>query len=113
MSAQLIFALMVSALSPCQSHQKKNKIKLLHFLNHANRRIDRYIRAKRKLIALLNEQKQVIIQQAVARGLDPNVRLRPSDVEWLGGHTEHWAVISLRHLAESLQTGPFGSQLHS
>ena len=49
---------------------------IVRFLNHTNQRIERTIRAKRKVIALLNEQKQVIIHRAVTRGLDPNVRLR-------------------------------------
>ena len=46
--------------------------------------LGRYIRAKQKLIKLLDEQKQAIIHHAVTRGLDPNVRLKPSGVEWLG-----------------------------
>ena len=59
---------------------------IVRFLDHADRRIRRYIRAKRKLIKLLEEQKQTIIRRAVTRGLDPNVRLIPSAVRWLGGY---------------------------
>lgn len=62
------------------------------FLDHADRRIRRYIRAKQKLIRLLEEQKQAIIRRAVTRGLDANVRLKPSGVEWLGEVPEHWCV---------------------
>lgn len=69
------------------------------FLDYADRRIRRYIRAKKKLIALLNEQKQAIIHRAVTRGLDPNVRLKPSGVEWLGDIPEHWNVRKLGHIA--------------
>ena len=54
--------------------------------------IRRYIRAKQKLIKLLEEQKQAIIHRAVTRGLDPNVRLKPSGVDWLGDVPEHWDV---------------------
>ena len=68
---------------------------IVRFLDHADRRIRRYIRAKQKLIALLEEQEQAIIHQAVTRGLDPNVRIKPSGVEWLGDVPEHWQV---RHL---------------
>ena len=57
---------------------------IVKFFGHANRKIDRYIQAKRKLIKLLEEQKQVIIHRAVTRGLDPNVRMKPSGVDWLG-----------------------------
>ena len=70
---------------------------IVRFLDHADRRIRRYIRAKQKLIKLLEEQKQAIIHRAVTRGLDPDVRLKPSGVEWLGDVPEHWTVASLRH----------------
>ena len=63
---------------------------IVRFLDHADRRIRRYIRAKQKLITLLEEQKQAITHRAVTRGLDPNVRLKPSGVEWLGDVPEHW-----------------------
>ena len=65
---------------------------IVRFLDHADRRIRRYLRAKQKLIALLEEQKQAIIHRAVTRGLDPNVRLKPSGVEWLGEVPAHWEV---------------------
>ena len=65
---------------------------IVRFLDHADRRIRRYIRAKQKLIKLLEEQKQAIIHRAVTRGLDPNVRLKPSGVEWLGDVPEHWEM---------------------
>jgi len=69
---------------------------IVRFLDHADRRIRRYIRAKQKLIKLLEEQKQAIIHRAVTRGLDPNVRLKPSGVEWLGDMPQDWVVASLR-----------------
>jgi type I restriction enzyme, S subunit len=66
---------------------------IVRFLDYADRRIRRYIRAKQNLIKLLEEQKQAIIQRAVTRGLDPDVRLKPSGVEWLGDVPEHWEVV--------------------
>src|SRR5262249_28228450 len=69
---------------------------IVQFLDHANRRIDRYIRAKRKLIALLNEQKQTIIHRAVTRGLAPNVPKKVSGLPWLGEIPAHWELASLR-----------------
>ena len=57
---------------------------IVRYLDHADRRIRRYIHAKQKLVKLLEEQKQALIHQIVTRGLDPNVRLKPSGVEWLG-----------------------------
>lgn len=62
------------------------------FLDVADARISRYIAAKRRMIALLEEQKQAIINQAVTRGLDPDVPLKPSGVDWLGGIPAHWEV---------------------
>jgi type I restriction enzyme S subunit len=65
---------------------------IVRFLDHANRKIDGFIRAKRKLIGLLNEQKQAIIHRAVTRGLDPDVPLKPSGAPWLGDIPAHWEV---------------------
>ena len=86
---------------------------IVRHLDYIDQRIRRYIRTKQKLIKLLEEQKQAIIHQAVTRGLDPNVKLKPSGVEWLGDVPEHWNTISLGAASELIQTGPFGSQLHS
>jgi type I restriction enzyme S subunit len=73
---------------------------IVQFLDHADRRIRRYIPAKQKLIKLLEEQKQAIIHRAVTRGLDPNVRLEPSGVEWLGDVPEHWEVWQIGHFSQ-------------
>ena len=69
---------------------------IVRFLDWANGRLERAIRAKRKVIALLGEQKQAIIHRAVTRGLDPSVPLKPSGIPWLGDIPQHWEVISLR-----------------
>ncbi len=66
---------------------------IVRYLDYMDRRIRHYINAKKKLITLLNEQKQAIIHQAVTGGLDPDVRLKPSGVEWLGDIPEHWQVV--------------------
>ena len=66
---------------------------IVRYLDYVDRRIRRYVSAKRKLIVLLEEEKQAVINQAVTRGLDPNVRLKPSGVEWLGDVPEHWEVV--------------------
>ncbi len=78
---------------------------IARFLDHADRRIRRYIRAKQKLIKLLEEQKQAIIHRAVTSGLDPNVRLKPSGVEWLGDVPEHWEVRRLKSLVRRVDQG--------
>ena len=71
---------------------------IVRFLDHADERIQRYIRAKQKLLALLEEQKQAIIHRAVTRGLDPTVRLKPSGIEWLGEVPAHWERRRLKAL---------------
>jgi len=72
---------------------------IVRFLDHLDRLIRRYIRAKQRLIKLLVEQKQAIIHRAVTRGLDPNVRLKPSGVEWLGQVPAHWTLKRFKFLA--------------
>ncbi len=71
---------------------------IVRFLDHAGRKIRRAIRAKQKLVKLLEEEKQAIIHRAVTRGLAPNVRLKPSGVEWLGDVPEHWPVVALKRM---------------
>ena len=66
---------------------------IVRFLDWANGRLERAIRAKRKVIALLNEQKQAIIHRAVTRGLAPNAPLKPSGIPWLGDIPAHWQIV--------------------
>lgn len=87
-------------LPPCEEQDA-----IVRFLDHTDRRIRRYIIAKQKLIKLLEEQKQAIIHHAVTRGLDPNVRLKPSGVEWLGAVPEHWEVLRLKTLVRVIDQG--------
>lgn len=69
---------------------------IVRYLAHANARIDRAMAAKRRLIALLDEQKQVVINQAVTRGLDATAPVKDSGLPWLGGIPAHWDVVPLR-----------------
>jgi type I restriction enzyme S subunit len=70
---------------------------IVRFLDWHGAQTAKLIRAKKKLIALLNEQKQAIIHRAVTRGLDPNTKLKPSGIPWLGDVPEGWDVAALRH----------------
>jgi type I restriction enzyme, S subunit len=81
-------------LSPCPPPAEQAAI--VRFLDWANGRLERAIRAKRKVIALLSEQKQAIIHRAVTRGLDPSVPLKPSGIPWLGDIPQHWEVQRLK-----------------
>ena len=73
---------------------------IVRYLDYTDERIRRYIRAKQKLIKCLEETKQAVIHRAVTRGLDPDVPLKPSGVEWLGDVPEHWKVRQLLTVAE-------------
>ncbi len=68
---------------------------IANFLDDKTTKIDRVIAQKEKLIALLKERKQIIIQNAVTKGLDPNAKLKDSGVEWIGEIPEHWEVKKL------------------
>jgi type I restriction enzyme S subunit len=65
---------------------------IVRYLDYMDRRIRRHIRAKQKLIKLLDEQKQAIIHRRVTRGLDSNSQLKPSGIEWLGNIPSRWEV---------------------
>ena len=78
---------------------KDEQAAIVRFLDHADRRIRRAIAAKQKLIRLLEEQKRAIIHRAVTRGLDPDVRLKPSGIKWLGDIPSHWGIERLSHVA--------------
>ena len=71
---------------------------IVKYLDNKLAKINKFIKAKKKLIAALKEQKQAIINQAVTKGMDPNVKMKPSGIEWLGDVPEHWDIVYLRNL---------------
>lgn len=77
---------------------------IVRFVRDLDKKVNRFIRNRRRLIEVLNEQKQVIINRAVTRGLDPNAPLKPSGIDWLGNIPKHWELVPLRHLGQ-VQTG--------
>jgi type I restriction enzyme S subunit len=78
---------------------------IIRFLDHADTQIGRHILAKQKLIKLLNEQEAAIVNDAVTRGLDRSVELRPSGVQWLGDIPLHWEVVPFKRRV-GFQEGP-------
>jgi type I restriction enzyme S subunit len=89
------FKRLPSVVPPVEEQQN-----IARFLNSIGLKAQRFIRNKRRLIELLKEQKQNIINQAVTRGLDPNTKLKPSGVEWIGDIPKHWEVWRLKFLAQ-------------
>ena len=71
---------------------------IARYLDHMDGRIQRYISGKERLIGLLEEEKRAVINEAVTRGLDPDVRLKASGVEWLGDVPAHWGVRRLKQV---------------
>ena len=85
------------------------------FLDRETAKIDALVTKKERLIELLQEKRTTLISHAVTGGLDPDVRLKDSGVEWLGEIPEHWEVKRLKHVLRlhrgAIKAGPFGSQL--
>lgn len=75
---------------------KEEQDQIVCFLDWKFAKINKLIRAKKKQIALLNEQRQAIINNAITKGLDPNVPMKDSGIEWIGQIPIHWNVIRLR-----------------
>ncbi|KXK40844.1 MAG: restriction modification system DNA specificity domain-containing protein [Bacteroidetes bacterium OLB9] len=83
---------------PLPSNEEIEQI--VSFLDYKLAKINRFIRKKKQLIKLLNEQKAAIINQAVTKGLDPNAGMKDSGIEWLGEIPQHWEVRKLKYVAK-------------
>lgn len=81
------------------------QIKLVSFLDHKTSQIDKLIAEKEKLLKLLEEKRIAFITQAVTKGLNPDVKMKPSGVDWLGDIPEHWEVRKANHLFETIGSG--------
>ena len=75
------------------------------YLDTVTAKIDAAIAQQQKMIDLLNERKQIIINRAVTRGLNPNARMKDSGVEWIGEVPEHWEVRRLKTLFNYISRG--------
>ncbi|MBP8013489.1 MAG: restriction endonuclease subunit S [Acinetobacter sp.] len=82
----------------------EDQINIANFLDHETAKIDSLIAKQEKLIELLKEKRQAVISHAVTKGLNPDVSMKDSGVEWLGKVPEHWEVRQLRYLG-SCQNG--------
>jgi type I restriction enzyme, S subunit len=87
------------------------------FLDTETAKIDALVAEQQRLIELLKEKRQAVITHAVTKGLDPNVPMKDSGVEWLGKVPVGWEIGSLKRFVAAkegaIKTGPFGSQLKS
>ena len=74
----------------------KEQEAIANYLDAATSKIDEAIAQQQKMIDLLNERKQIIINNAVSKGLDPNVKMKPSGIDWIGDIPEHWEIRKAR-----------------
>lgn len=74
----------------------EEQVTMVAYLQAKDHQIADFIRAKQRLIELLNEQKQAIIHRAVTRGLDPDATMKPTGLDWLPEVPAHWPVAALR-----------------
>jgi type I restriction enzyme S subunit len=102
-----------SVIAPVPPRSEQHAI--VAFLDRETARIDALVAKKGRLIDLLQEKRIALITRAVTKGLDPNVRMKASGVDWLGEIPAHWKVKRLKHLAlrpdAGIKMGPFGSML--
>ena len=85
-----------------QVPSETEQTQIANFLDRKTEQIDELIRIKERQIALLQEQRTALINQVVTKGLDPNVEMKPSGVEWIGEIPAHWEVNRLKHVAKIL-----------
>lgn len=91
------------------------QVRIVNFLDHETAKIDSLIEKQQQLIELLKEKRQAVISHAVTKGLNPNVPMKDSGVQWLGEVPAHWIKQKLVNVSEgsrgSFVNGPFGSDL--
>lgn len=83
----------------------KEQKRIVQFLDRKTAEIDEAIAQKKRLIELLEEQKAILINQAVTKGLNPDVPMKDSGVEWIGKIPEHWEVKKMRWICSSVRDG--------
>ena len=86
----------------CIVPRLSEQIQIANFLDHKTEQIDELIRIKERRIELLQEQRTALINQVVTKGLDPNVEMKPSGVEWIGEIPAHWEVKRLKYVTKIL-----------
>ncbi|MDE0688389.1 MAG: restriction endonuclease subunit S [Candidatus Poribacteria bacterium] len=77
----------------------REQAQIANFLDRKTGQIDELIRIKERRIELLQEQRTALINQVVTKGLDPNVEMKPSRMEWIGEIPMHWEVKKIKHVA--------------
>jgi type I restriction enzyme, S subunit len=103
---------MVTIQFPVPDENEQSKIAV--YLRNKTSQIDDLIAKKERMIELLKEERTAIINNAVTKGLDPDVKMKDSGIEWFGGIPAHWEIKKLKYLLNDnmgIKIGPFGSSL--
>lgn len=86
---------------PSEGEQKA----IATYLDRETARIDNLIAEKQNFINLLKEKRQALISHVVTKGLDPDVKMKDSGIEWIGEVPEHWAIKRLKHISPNVGVG--------
>jgi type I restriction enzyme, S subunit len=81
----------------------EEQTKIAHYLDNQTAIIDQVIKQKEKLIELLKEKRQSVINEAVTKGLNPNAKMKDSGIEWLGQVPKHWKVARIGHYTQLIR----------
>ena len=95
---------------PIPSREEQDRI--VAFLDQKTAEIDALIAKKQRQIELLDEQKAILINRAVTRGLNPNAKLKPSGIEWIGEIPEHWSTSRLKHECSHIVDCPHATPIY-
>lgn len=90
---------------------KEEQIKIASFLDEKTAQIDEVISQKQKLIELLKERKQIVINDAVTKGLDKNVEFVDSGVEWIGKIPKHWEIEKVKYIFKDSSIKNHGEEI--
>lgn len=83
----------------------KEQQAIANYLDRKTSEIDSLIEKKKQLIALLQEERTAIINHAVTKGIDPNVKLKHSGIEWIGEVPEHWEISKIKYVTDKIGSG--------
>jgi|SRR5690625_1506661 len=100
----------------CLTPNQLSQEKIALFLNQKTSQIDSLIAHKERLIKLLEEKRQAVITETVTKGLDPDVKMKDSGIEWIGEIPEHWELTKVKHVTDYVGSGKTprgGSEVYS
>jgi type I restriction enzyme S subunit len=101
---------LVTIKTPIPSINEQQKI--VDFLDYKMGQCDRFISNRQKQIELLNEQKAAIINKAVIKGINPNAKMKPSGIDWIGDIPEHWCIWKMTRICEKIGDGLHGTPVY-